>query len=278
MIVNDSTIDVTSGPTYLLILTLRITGIIITQNTRNYDSNWKEKLGIFINILTFLGLVSLLITIFVSLIFNLESKFTRIGLCLWLFNITISYSLISLNMRSQYNIIDLIQDIISSNKIINIIKRPMFHVTSTKQLLRMMLTKWLLIGCTFFILNYSFIFVAFGSKPHKHFIPVGDNNGWYLIHILFTVINIHWVLPMVIIKVICNLLYERIVIIVDYLEHYDEYDSKLAINIVSLMEYYDYIYYLNNRVISLIGQLVTCNCVLLTTQIMFTLQVYIYIC
>jgi hypothetical protein len=82
---------------------------------------------------------------------------------------------------------------------------------------------------------------------------------------------------MVIIKVICNLLYERIVIIVDYLEHYDEYDSKLAINIVSLMEYYDYIYYLNNRVISLIGHLVTCNCVLLTTQIMFTLQVYIYI-
>jgi hypothetical protein len=207
-----------SDPLYLLSILFRIFGLPIDPQDHLY---WKlyHFLIILCLLISFMGLV-------VSAIDKLnEDIFNTISAILFSFNGLLSYLCLSITVYShQHNLLEIIKAIAkyspaysNSNNLLNFCNDSSLGSSST-QYLKFYSYKWLRIALAIGLLSYSLLFVAYGRHGDTHFFDVGKNPGWHLGNILYPYFNAGWLMPMVVVRVGCHFLEEKLFSFIEYLE------------------------------------------------------------
>jgi hypothetical protein len=201
-----------TDPLYLLSILFRIFALPIDPKDHIY---WKiyHFLVLLCLFISFIGLV-------ISAINKLnEDIFNTISAILFSFNGLLSYLCLSITVYShQHNLLEIIR-IISKDSAIYPSLNPNFESSSdSSQSLKFFCYKWLRIAAGIGLLSYSLLFIAYGRRADTHFFDVGDNPGWHLGNILYLYFNAGWLIPMVLVRVGCHFLEERIFSLIEYLE------------------------------------------------------------
>lgn len=206
--------------------------------------------------------------------YNIKIKYNIIGVQIWMIYGTISYSLISYNNYNS-NIFILFNYLIrKENNLYSKKYNKRKEYLNIKHLNYISII-WIILAIIMILSGIISSLITFGPiNLLSTFIPILHHPVDNLIFIFLYIANFVSPLPMIIVRISCYFLEQRILGLIEYLE--SEVNHLHSVPITSIMGWYDDLYHDNEIVSYFLSPFVTLSLLITFPQTIFLLQVTLY--